>query len=285
MYRPKRKPRNFIPRTLRHFLAGDAKAKPTIEHHHPAIATASADNLCVMTLNIAHGRRGGLHQLLTPNRQINANLDAIGNMFVREQPHVVALQEADSFSAWNGNYSHVQHLARYAGYAYSVTGNHIDAPGLTYGTAILSTQKISDSLSATFEAATVSPKGFVLGTILIGAQQVDVVSLHLDFARRRIQHTQIIELSNLIAQRTHPLILMGDFNVDISERKTLMGQLGELGLRCFRPNAKSLNTFPMLNLRIDWILVSAEFQFNDYRVVPDKLSDHLAVVADLKLTA
>jgi endonuclease/exonuclease/phosphatase family metal-dependent hydrolase len=42
-------------------------------------------------------------------------------------------------------------------------------------------------------------------------------------------------------------------------------------------------SFPRRNRRFDWITVSADFRFRDYRTLPNVLSDHRAVVATLEL--
>jgi endonuclease/exonuclease/phosphatase family metal-dependent hydrolase len=38
-------------------------------------------------------------------------------------------------------------------------------------------------------------------------------------------------------------------------------------------------------VRLDWILISEELDFAAYETLPDRLSDHLAVVADLRVRA
>jgi endonuclease/exonuclease/phosphatase family metal-dependent hydrolase len=42
-------------------------------------------------------------------------------------------------------------------------------------------------------------------------------------------------------------------------------------------------SFPSRGRRLDWILISPEFEFVEYRTLPDVISDHRAVVATLKL--
>ena len=57
---------------------------------------------------------------------------------------------------------------------------------------------------------------------------------------------------------------------------------GELNLRAYAPEAKGLNTFPLFNRRLDWILISPELDFVDYRTLSDVVSDHRPVVATLR---
>ena len=63
--------------------------------------------LKVMTFNMAHGRGDSFHQLLQSTDTTLDNLDAISVMLNREQPDVIALQEADGPSFWSGNFNHL----------------------------------------------------------------------------------------------------------------------------------------------------------------------------------
>ena len=62
-----------------------------------------------------------------------------------------------------------------------------------------------------------------------------------------------------------------------------MKQLADgLGL-ITRRTEEPLVTFPMLGERLDWILVSPELEIIEQRVLPTAVSDHLAVVADVRV--
>ena len=41
-------------------------------------------------------------------------------------------------------------------------------------------------------------------------------------------------------------------------------------------------TFPALKKRLDYILVSDDFEFVTYRVIKDMVSDHLGVVSEIR---
>ena len=56
----------------------------------------------------------------------------------------------------------------------------------------------------------------------------------------------------------------------------------ELKLRAFQPEDSGLSTFRR-GRRLDWILISEQFEFVDHRVFRDELSDHKAVGARLRL--
>ena len=54
-----------------------------------------------------------------------------------------------------------------------------------------------------------------------------------------------------------------------------------LRLRPYRPDESGQATFPTLGTRIDWILISSGLEFAEHRTLPDEVSDHLAVVAEI----
>jgi endonuclease/exonuclease/phosphatase family metal-dependent hydrolase len=42
-------------------------------------------------------------------------------------------------------------------------------------------------------------------------------------------------------------------------------------------------TYPPLNVRYDWILISDELEFKSYQVIMNRISDHPAVVSEIVL--
>ena len=142
---------------------GPAKAAPqVVAYPAPAKrADGRRATLRVMTLNVAHGRGTGRHQLLTTKSKHQANLDAVAAVLARERPDVVALQEADGPSVWSGSFSHVDYLAGKARFACSVRGAHMEALKLSYGTALLSLLPLKHPLSVAFAPSPPTPtKGF-----------------------------------------------------------------------------------------------------------------------------
>ncbi len=256
-------------------------------------ATAPADSkqqttLSVMTLNIAHGRRDALHQALQRRKTIVANLDRIAEVLVREKPDAVALQEADGPSSWSGKFDHVEHLAKGAQFRYFCRGEHVKGMKLAYGTALLSRGPLSDCRSITFPPSPPTfSKGFVVGTIPWPGQtdvQVDLVSVHLDFARKSVRTKQIRRMIDELSERDRPLIIMGDFNCQWTDKDSPLRTLAErLDLAAYRPKADDMATFIGSEKRLDWILVSSDLEFVRYETIADVLSDHRGVLAVLKL--
>jgi endonuclease/exonuclease/phosphatase family metal-dependent hydrolase len=76
--------------------------------------------------------------------------------------------------------------------------------------------------------------------------------------------------------------VLGDFNCEWSERRRSLDLLRrELRLRPagFSGHATFPSWRPMV--RLDWILISDELEFTSYETLPDRLSDHLGVVAEI----
>ena len=248
----------------------------------------------VMTLNLAHGRKTRAHQALLWRRTLERNLSEIAELLRREAPDVVALQEADAPSLWSGRFDHVRHLAILAGYPHRLSGEHFciwrRGRRICYGCSLLSRVPLAEAVSHKFRRTLSIPKWFVSAALRHPGQRspaTRVVSVHLDFARRRVRRKQVEALAAELAG-DGPLIVMGDFNCQWLGREETLRQLAAgLGLHPFEPESDELPTFPSRRprRRLDWILVSRHFEFGGYRALPERVSDHLAVVADLKRTS
>jgi endonuclease/exonuclease/phosphatase family metal-dependent hydrolase len=126
-------------------------------------------------------------------------------------------------------------------------------------------------------------KGFVYATARLPDKEITVVSLHLDFLSATARIAQIEELARHLAPRRGPLVVMGDFNTDWEEGGAVRRLAERLNLRAYQPQAEDLASFPLTGKRLDWILISPELRFVDYRVLPEVVSDHRVVVAEVDL--
>jgi endonuclease/exonuclease/phosphatase family metal-dependent hydrolase len=150
--------------------------------------------------------------------------------------------------------------------------------GLRYGTALLARQGMGNPQVTRFSASPPTPrKGFVTARTHLDGHPVDVVSVHLDFARATVRSAQLQELADHLASRGTPVVVMGDLNDDPAGHAvgTFRAQTGLQGLD------DDGITFPKLRRRIDAILVSEELRVTNQRVLPVDLSDHRPVVADI----
>lgn len=261
-------------------------SEPAIQTHGQVRADTNCSSLRVLTLNLAHGRGDGFHQLFQNTETTIANLTSISALLDREGPDVVSLQEADGPSYWSGNFDHVTFLADRGSFSRSVRGMHVDALGLTYGTALLAKIDVYHPEAITFSPeVSAVPKGFVVSTIRWPGRnglEVDVVSVHLDFTSDFIRAKQATELVDRLKQRNRPAIVMGDFNTDWQDQDSALRYIArELSLRPYEPESSNLDTFPTFGGRLDWILVSPGIRFQSYSVIPDVVSDHRGVVAEL----
>jgi len=246
---------------------------------------SAKSSLKLLSLNIAHGRKTTFQQLLRRKNYIYRNLDAISELFQREQPDIIALQEADSASRWSGHFDHVQYIADKSAYQHIMQGEHVNRGFITYGTAIVSNLPLHRPRTFKFyKTAMRLPKGFVICTVECPQQQtkIDVVSLHLDPFWRSVRMKQVKELVKMLEGDNNPIVVMGDFNCDWKYRESTLHKLVELlDLRVYKPYDESLLTFPGHKKRYDWILISQELEFVSHQILADHVSDHLAVRVEI----
>ena len=246
----------------------------------------------VMTVNAAHGRKDSLNQLLLGRGSIQSNLGDLASTLTRSGPDLVALQEADGPSRWSGSFDHVNALARQAGFAWRFRGDHAQSWLYRYGTALLSHLPLTATHSVRFEPSPPSPrKGFVIGEMRWpGSDEdpgeprlaVDVVSVHFDYLSQAARERQLRQLTQTLQRRSNPRIVLGDFNSEWNAPDSMVQRLAsQTTLQAFEPLAADHATYG--ERRIDWILISPEFRFHGYETLPDVISDHRAVVADIGL--
>jgi len=241
-----------------------------------------------MTMNVGHGRGNGFHQLTQSSAAIAVNYDNIVTLLNLESPDVVALQEIDAPSFWSGNFNHVDYLAERGGFSFSVRASHVELPGLSYGTALLSKLALKNPVAVTFKPPlTTVPTGFIMSTVCFPGREdveIEVVSVHLDFLSETIRKKQVDELLSLLRARKKPAIIMGDLNTEWSAQDSVVRHLTDtLGFKAYQPENTDLITFPLLGKRLDWILLSADLEIASYLVVGSGLSDHNAVMAVVAL--
>jgi endonuclease/exonuclease/phosphatase family metal-dependent hydrolase len=247
-----------------------------------------SSTLRLLSLNMAHGRKDSFSQFFVSEADIRQNLYDIVEFLKRQNADVVTLQEADSPSWWSGDFDHVELLAREAGYAWYTHANHVDNLFGTYGTAVLSRFPITRGYRIDFNPTPpTTRKGFTLAEIEWNPENstddsltIDVLSVHLDFSRRSKRIEQIADMNEVLAQRSNPAIVLGDFNSTWMDGEHQLQALAKSkALKTHRPDANHLYTY--VEERIDWILIAEEFEFCNYYVASDTLSDHRAVISEV----
>jgi len=248
--------------------------------------------LRVATLNIAHGRRDRANQMLLSEATVRANLTYLAALLDRSQADAIALQEADAASAWSGKFDHVRFLLDNSRYRCSVHGIHARNRLYAFGTALISPLAFRGTFTHSFQPSRpTTTKGFSVGALawnpggrLPEPVLVKIASVHLDFSRRSVRRSQVGELVRVLGNIEGPLVLMGDFNTDWkTEDSSLRAIADGLDLKVYEPDSEELGTYGDSGSRLDWILVSRDLEFQHHEVFPDIVSDHLAVVADIRL--
>ncbi len=247
--------------------------------------------LRVVSLNLAHGRGVAAHQALVSRSRLEQNLTAVASFLDEVDADVACLQEVDIDCAWSGRLNHLEFLAERTTHLRHVTWSDYvqirrgPVGPFRYGSAILSRFPIQQKHAARFPRRLTGRKGFCAGTVEIGERLVDVVSLHLDFARARTRTDQVATLVELLGdEHGAPLILAGDFNACTIAERDLFRALEPMGLRGHPFLFEKAATFPSRRPRraIDHVWASAEFRFVDYGAPDVRLSDHRPVVASLE---
>ncbi len=251
-----------------------------------------SEHLRLVTLNMAHGRKDKRNQMLLKGKTIRANLVDVAAALKKSGADVIALQEADAESSWSGNFNHVNFIADEAGYPCTYHGVHASNRMYDFGTALLSKVPFQGTFSHSFKPSKpTTTKGFVIGALnwnplgaLQQAKQIKIVSVHLDFSRRSVRRAQIDEMVAVLAKIEGPMVVLGDFNTDWqTEDSSLVYFARQLDLRVFEAHAEGLSTYGDKGARLDWILISAGLRFTTYAVVPEVISDHYAVAAEIVL--
>lgn len=261
-------------------------ALPVHDTRHP-VKQKERETLTLVSLNIAHGRKLSLNQLLVSRKQTLNNLQDIADFLLQVNGDIVALQEADAPSNWSGNFHHVEFLATHGEYPQYIHASHANIIIGHYGTGVMSRLPIQAGYGLTFPPSPpTTSKGLTLAEIKWqtknGTINIDVISVHLDFSRETVRKQQLYEMLTTLSKRNNPIIIMGDFNSEwLAEQLTSSKFSSSLSLHTHYDDKKSLKTYK--DKRLDWILVSSDLIFKSYEISPLTLSDHLAVIATVSL--
>ena len=256
----------------------------------PGQALVTAPSLRVLSANLAHGRGTGFNQMLQSAATARADIQQAPALLDQLDADVVGLQEADAVSRWSGGFDHVLAIADASGYGCRIHGLHAQSRFFEYGTALLSRFAFRKAAIHHFEPTPPAQrKGFVAAQVawnpagvLETPRLVTLASVHLDFSSAGNRASQLAEMQDALAVFPRPLVLLGDFNLDWEDQDGLLRRFAEtLDLVAFQPNSEGFATYGS-DKRLDWILVSSDLAFMEYRVIEDDISDHLPVWAQLR---
>jgi endonuclease/exonuclease/phosphatase family metal-dependent hydrolase len=121
------------------------------------------------------------------------------------------------------------------------------------------------------------PRYLEFATADIERQKINIIVTHLSLGHR----ARIRELKQIITVLSHfntPKILMGDFNTGNLKELNIIKQTGLIPVH-------NNNTFPSWKPKksIDHIFVSQEFEIVKTHICPLRISDHLGIIAELKI--
>ncbi len=255
--------------------------------------------LRLLTFNIAHARGAmPLHQGLRSRAKIRSNLLKIARLIQRLDVDIVALQEIDENSRWNGSFDHLAFLSEHTGLAHAVHGVNNRRTGrfhLNYGNAILSRFPIGHSETVPFGSGKLGEKGFVFVEIEVPKRgRLPLLNVHMHHRSLPQRLKQVIRLMRFLDEqqlhrgahwRTPPLVC-GDFN-NPSHRPdataTLLGYFEQANNYTLLP--KTGRTYPSIwpARALDYIFLPEECQEPKAEIVRSLLSDHRPVLVEFNL--
>lgn len=263
----------------------------------PEAAVQPVRPLRMVSYNIAHARGWMPHQGLVSAQGIRRNLDRIASLLRELQPDIVALQEIDADSIWNGSFDHVAYLREQVALPYAAFGASNDFTAarslrLCYGNAILSRHPILLTEALRFGSRRVGEKGLLYVEIATPTVDCAVVSLHLHPSSRRVRLSQARQILELLARcqarrrRPLPLLVGGDFNC----APHAAGDAGRLLLESAGPLTGchhapvGQRTFPAIrpSRMLDYWLIPGKWRILAARAVRSRFSDHLPVLVEVQ---
>jgi endonuclease/exonuclease/phosphatase family metal-dependent hydrolase len=231
-----------------------------------------ATNLRVMTYNI--------HQGL--NADMFMDLEEIARQIQILQADIIGLNEVNRARANNGYTDTLALISRRLQMPYIYGANFVDGQ---YGNAILSRYPIQEWDNLHYATNTTEVRGLLRAKIdLSGGEEITFFSTHLDHTggphNARSAHIQEA-LKHVQSERT---IFTGDLNANPQDdekqplyQAELVDVLVEAGLE------KSFTFWSNHWRRIDYIFVTPDWVVEGADVIQSRASDHLPVIADIRL--
>ena len=233
-------------------------------------------SLRVMTYNIHHGA----------GADDRVELERIAAVIRRESPDVVLLQEVDRGVERSGRRDLLLELSSLTGLEHTAFGKNIDHQGGDYGNGILSRYPIRREVNSWLERATPGERRGVLQAILeVRGREIAVLATHLDAsnAAERESSARQIEERILPPYSHYPLVLGGDLNEgpDGAVHRRLAARLTDAWGAGEGPGYTIPVDAP--TRRIDYLFHDGRLRAVAARVLRSDASDHLPLVADVRL--
>ena len=228
------------------------------------------------TAHYGHYVTGAWRHVL-PSRSVRRNLDRIAEL--ARDYDVVALQEADAGSLRTASVNQIEYLARRAGFQHWRLGVNRDlGPFAQHAIGLLSREPLHEVRHHPLPGP-MRGRGALEATILDADHHpLQLVVAHLALSRGA-RARQLHHLAEL-ARPDEDTLLLGDLNCEPDEIAA-HPELRRLGFRIVHETP----TYPSWQPRrsIDHVLASPSVLTQACLVLPDRLSDHLAVSTEVRL--
>lgn len=245
-----------------------------------------AESLRLLSLNVQVGISNrslqhyisSLWQHFLPSRLRTPTLDKVGGLLSAFD--LVALQEVDGGSFRSGFQCQARFLSQQGGLNHwHVQTNRDMGFWAQHSNAVLSRHRMESVIEHTLPGL-VPGRGAIEVDVILDKQPVTIVIAHLALGKRtRMQQLQY--LADLLQDRDNA-VLMGDFNASTAwllESSPLANtQLS---------SQVTMHTYPSWRPKkdLDHILVTPSLKVSNYRVLQDRVSDHLPVAMDISIAA
>lgn len=228
-------------------------------------------------------------KVMTWNIWGGKHLDGVIDLIRRESPDIIALQEATLREGINT----AEVIGDMLGYNVQfcetfTTDRH--TPPYTLGNAILSKLPYAQT-SCTFlstkdqyeGSAATEPRNAAIATISVGNKHLTIIGTHLGFSEKwresSFRQSQLHNLLKLIPENN--CILMGDFNA--LPASTVVNKLSSVLVNTdplmTQSSMTDLKDEQKTQYRIDYIFVSKDVGFTDFKIIETDASDHRPLVA------
>ncbi len=274
------------------------------------IKTDVPADITVMTFNVAHGRG---NKLGASNWQKNGldelkkHLEQIAKQIESSTADIVVLNEVDFSSVWSFHFNQAKYIAKNTSLNYVVEQKNMDVsfPFIKYqfGNAILSRYPLKDAAFiqhlplSKIENIFVGNHDAVYATSETPLGNIGVFAIHLDYRSEDTRVEAIKQLEEISNKSKQPIVILGDFNstptgypkssLSTSSQNAISYLLDntEFKTDSALQNDAAFYTFPKEkpDRVIDWIFGNSELTVDNLHVIDSELSDHLPVVANIKL--
>ena len=111
------------------------------------------------------------------------------------------------------------------------------------------------------------------------------INTHLDFLKEKVQIKQLKKLKKIISKIEYPIILCGDFNLEVKDSsfKEFVDYLDSIGIKRLSIDEPTYKGLGGKNI-IDHIFVSKKFECESFKLIKtdDGFSDHNLLLVDIR---